>query len=72
MVLCTDDSGVFATSLSREYALAAAAFGLSERQLAALALQGAEYAFLGEAERAALRQRMLEMLPAGCRGCEKA
>lgn len=63
MVLCTDDSGVFATSLSREYALAAAAFDLSHEELAALALQGADYVFLGAEERAALAERMRQRLP---------
>lgn len=50
MALCTDDSGVFATSLSREYALAAAAFGLPNEQLALLAVAAADYAFLEPGE----------------------
>ena len=58
VVLCTDDPGVFGTSLSREYALASAAFDLGEGELRALALAGAAAAFLKPAERAALRARM--------------
>ncbi|GAB4812986.1 hypothetical protein N2152v2_000032 [Parachlorella kessleri] len=58
VVLCTDDSGVFATSLSREYAIAAAAFGISGEELAALALRGVDYTFLEEGEKAALRGAM--------------
>ncbi|KAL4419191.1 hypothetical protein ABPG77_007781 [Micractinium sp. CCAP 211/92] len=58
VALCTDDSGVFATSLSREYAIAAAAFDLSEEQLRTLALAAADYTFLEPGERAALRERM--------------
>jgi adenosine deaminase len=45
VVLCTDDSGVFSTTLSREYALAAAAFALTPAQLKALAVAGFEHCF---------------------------
>lgn len=69
VVLCTDDSGIFCTSLSREYALAASAFGLSEADLAALTLKAADYAFISEDEKAALRQRMLGMLGGAAGGC---
>jgi adenosine deaminase len=64
VVLCTDDSGVFGTSLSREYALAAGAFGLSGAELAALALKGVDYTFLEESEKEALRGRMRAALAA--------
>ncbi|EFN56962.1 hypothetical protein CHLNCDRAFT_143540 [Chlorella variabilis] len=62
VVLCTDDSGVFATSLSREYAIAASAFGLSEEQLQQLALAGADYIFLEPGEQQAVRERMEQAL----------
>ncbi len=45
MVLCTADSGVFHTCLSREYALAAAAFQLREAALWQLAAAGVRHAF---------------------------
>ena len=70
VVLCTDDSGVFGTTLSREYALAAAAFDLGEADLRALALAGAAAAFLEPGERAALRARMeAGMGGGGAEGC---
>lgn len=62
MVLCTDDSGVFATSLSREYALAAGAFKLSERQLTALALKAVDYCFLEPSDMHVLRHAMQHRL----------
>ncbi|PRW34001.1 adenosine deaminase [Chlorella sorokiniana] len=58
VVLCTDDTGVFATSLSREYALAAAAFGLSNEKLTQLALAAVDYTFLEPGEQRALRDQM--------------
>jgi len=58
VVLCTDDSGVFGTTLSQEYAIAMSTFGLSCDQMIALALQSAEHAFLTPAELATLRQQM--------------
>ena len=63
VVLCTDDSGVFCTTLSREYALAAAAFDLLEEELRTLALRAADYTFLPEEERGVLRERMQAVLP---------
>mmetsp|Transcript_26097 Transcript_26097/g.49276 ORF Transcript_26097/g.49276 Transcript_26097/m.49276 type:complete len:351 (-) Transcript_26097:333-1385(-) len=45
VVLCTDDSGVFSTTLSREYALAAAAFGLDESALMNLSQSAIGFVF---------------------------
>ena len=57
MCLCTDDCGVFSTSLSRELALASASFGLSRAALADLCRAAAGYAFLPAGERSALQAR---------------
>ncbi len=57
-MLCTDDSGVFGTTLSREYALAAAAFRLQPAQLVALAAAGVAHAFAAPHVKAALRAQM--------------
>lgn len=60
VVLCTDDQGVFQTSLSKEYAIAAYAFELSKDDLRALAIRSVQTTFLSakrKAELAALMQR---------------
>jgi len=56
--VCTDDSGVFRTTLSREYALCAVAFGLREEQLWQLAGGAVEAAFAEETVKATLRARL--------------
>ena len=58
MVLCTDDSGVFATTLSREYALAAGAFHLTPQQLTELALAAVDLCFLDSRSKASLHETM--------------
>ncbi|KAL3820685.1 hypothetical protein ACJIZ3_006590 [Penstemon smallii] len=45
LVLCTDDAGVFSTSLSAEYALASSAFGLGKREMFELAQKAIEIIF---------------------------
>lgn len=67
LALCTNDSGILNTFLSREFAIAAQSFELSQDQLRALALGAADHSFLPEAERAALRQRMEAVLSAQSR-----
>ena len=59
MVLCTDDSGVFQTSLSQEYAIATQAFGLSEADLWKLVIDSVDYTFLSDAARRDLKQLIL-------------
>lgn len=54
-----DDSGVFGTSLSEEYAIAAASFGLGKARLRELAAAAADYTFLLPAKKAQLKQRIL-------------
>lgn len=46
VALCTDDTGVFSTTLSREYALAAVALKLSDEQLKGLCSEAFRYAFV--------------------------
>ncbi|CAI7907897.1 unnamed protein product [Closterium sp. NIES-53] len=55
VVICTDDSGVFSTTLSREYALAAAAFNLSDDHIIELARKSIDFAFLPSETKALLR-----------------
>jgi len=57
VILCTDDFGVFSTSLSEEYAIASAAFGLSRAELAALARCALEHTFCTDIS---VRSRMKE------------
>lgn len=57
MVLCTDDSGVFNTSLSKEYAIAAAAFELDEVALLTLAEAAIDYCFIPADEKETLRSK---------------
>ncbi|KAF6162925.1 hypothetical protein GIB67_021074 [Kingdonia uniflora] len=48
LALCTDDSGVFSTSLSREFSLASTAFGLGKEELLKLGRSAIEYIFADE------------------------
>ncbi|KAL6562218.1 hypothetical protein OROGR_003225 [Orobanche gracilis] len=45
LVLCTDDAGVFSTSLSAEYALASSAFGLGKREMFQIGEQAIDFIF---------------------------
>lgn len=45
MVLCTDDSGVFSTTLSNEYALASSTFGLGKTEMFQLARTAVDFIF---------------------------
>ena len=56
VALCTDDLGVFATTLSQEYALATHAFNLSQSDLTELSRAAIEYSFAKTEQRAVLRR----------------
>ena len=51
----TDDKGVFSTSLSEEYYLAACSFGLTKRELCDLSSEAIDHIFEGEAIKNKLR-----------------
>ncbi|XP_037690088.1 adenosine deaminase-like protein [Choloepus didactylus] len=56
-VICTDDKGVFATYLSREYQLAAEAFNLNQSQIWDLSYESINYIFASESSRSDLRKK---------------
>ncbi|XAR53776.1 Adenosine deaminase [Bertholletia excelsa] len=56
IVLCTDDSGVFSTSLSREYVLASSTFGIGRSEMFQLAREAVEYIFADDAVKRELRE----------------
>lgn len=56
----TDDKGVFATSLSEEYALAAVGFGLSRKDLWNISFQAVSHVFEEEATKEELRKFWME------------
>lgn len=68
LVLCTADSGILNTTLSREYAIAAYAFGLTNAQLLRLAMEALNCSFLDDIERMSVQQRMQTVL--ACSGLE--
>ncbi|KAL4658771.1 adenosine deaminase-like protein isoform X1 [Arapaima gigas] len=59
-VLCTDDKGVFSTSLSQEYQLAASTFGLDQEAVWMLSQQAINCSFAPEAVKEQLQQRWAE------------
>ncbi|XP_047989712.1 adenosine deaminase-like protein [Leguminivora glycinivorella] len=51
VIICTDDKGVFATSLSQEYQICAETFGLDQSQVARLALDASQHIFDDDARK---------------------
>ncbi|XP_058194378.1 N6-mAMP deaminase [Rhododendron vialii] len=56
IVLCTDDTGVFSTSLSREYALASSTFGLGRSNMFQLAQNAIDFVFADDVVKTELRE----------------
>ena len=60
--ISTDDSGVFNTTLSREYARVAHSFGLSKDRMGLLAVKSFDYAFADTATLHPLKEAAAETL----------
>ncbi|XP_058072583.1 N6-mAMP deaminase [Magnolia sinica] len=56
LILCTDDPGVFSTSLSQEYKLAASTFGLGKDEMFQLARNAVEFIFADDGVKKALKE----------------
>ncbi|CAK1551621.1 unnamed protein product [Leptosia nina] len=61
VIICTDDKGVFSTSLSQEYRICADVFDLQPAQLAKLALNAVDHIF-AEEERKAIKEKILNFI----------
>ncbi|XP_007533548.2 adenosine deaminase-like protein [Erinaceus europaeus] len=62
-VICTDDKGVFATSLSQEYKLAAETFNLTQSQVWDLSYESINYIFASDSTMSELRKKWNHMKP---------
>ncbi|KAK4303505.1 hypothetical protein Pmani_024487 [Petrolisthes manimaculis] len=62
LAICTDDKGVYCTTLTNEYYICAKNFNLSEQDLHELCLYAVEAAFLPSSEKDILRQMVKEEL----------
>lgn len=58
IALCTDDSGIFQTTLSKELSLVAATFNLDRNQVAAMNRQTIDFAFIPESDKQALKRKI--------------
>ncbi|XP_057962584.1 N6-mAMP deaminase [Malania oleifera] len=56
LVLCTDDTGVFSTSLTCEYMLAASTFGLGKTEMFQLARSAIQFIFAGDEMKSKLKE----------------
>ncbi|KAH8395555.1 hypothetical protein KR222_011175 [Zaprionus bogoriensis] len=61
-VLCTDDAGVFDTSLSEEYVLASEALGLTRSQCIALNMEAVQHAFATPQEKLMMKMKVYEYI----------
>ncbi|XP_017058450.1 adenosine deaminase-like protein [Drosophila ficusphila] len=57
-VICTDDSGVFDTTLTKEFLLAAETFGLIRRQCIALTLEAVQHSFANKREKQLMAEKV--------------
>ncbi|CAH8381854.1 unnamed protein product [Eruca vesicaria subsp. sativa] len=55
LIICTDDFGVFSTSLSNEYSLAVSSFGLGKRETFSLAKSAIDATFAEDEVKQQLR-----------------
>lgn len=60
-IICTDDKGVFSTSLSEEYSIAAETFGLSRRQIWDLSFNSIDHIFANETVKTELREKWTKL-----------
>jgi len=60
VTLCTDDKGIFSTTLSHEYSIAGKAFNLSKDELFNLSLNSIDFIFGDEQLKTKLRQQFLD------------
>ncbi|CAA2992457.1 adenosine deaminase [Olea europaea subsp. europaea] len=63
LILCTDDVGVFCTSLSAEYALASSTFGIGKREMFQLARKAIEFVFVEDE----VKQKLEEIFASAAR-----